>query len=112
MIQPLADELGIDYVAANTLEISAGKLTGQVIEPIIDREAKTEALRSFARAAGVPLSQTVAVGDGANDLGMIGAAGLGVAFNAKPVVRDAADTWSTSPTWTRSSTSSASPATR
>ena len=92
VIQPLADELGIDYVAANTLEISAGKLTGQVIEPIIDREAKTEALRSFARAAGVPLSQTVAVGDGANDLGMIGAAGLGVAFNAKPVVRDAADT--------------------
>ncbi len=92
VIQPLADELGIDYVAANTLEISAGKLTGQVVEPIIDREGKTEALRRFARAAGVPLSQTVAVGDGANDLGMIGAAGLGVAFNAKPVVRDAADT--------------------
>jgi phosphoserine phosphatase len=92
VIQPLADELGIDYVAANTLEISAGKLTGQVTEPIIDREGKTEALRSFAREAGVPLSQTVAVGDGANDLGMIGAAGLGVAFNAKPVVRDAADT--------------------
>jgi phosphoserine phosphatase len=92
VIQPLADELGIDYVAANTLEISAGKLTGQVVEPIIDREGKTEALRAFARAAGVPLSQTVAVGDGANDLGMIGAAGLGVAFNAKQVVRDAADT--------------------
>jgi phosphoserine phosphatase len=92
VIQPLADELGIDYVAANTLEIADGKLTGQVIEPIIDREGKTEALRGFARAAGVPLSQTVAVGDGANDLGMIGAAGLGVAFNAKPVVRDAADT--------------------
>jgi phosphoserine phosphatase len=92
VIQPLADELGIDYVAANTLEITAGKLTGQVIEPIIDREGKTEALRNFAREAGVPLSQTVAVGDGANDLGMIGAAGLGVAFNAKPVVRDAADT--------------------
>ncbi len=92
VIQPLADELGINYVAANTLEVTAGKLTGQVIEPIIDREGKTEALRSFAREAGVPLSQTVAVGDGANDLGMIGAAGLGVAFNAKPVVRDAADT--------------------
>jgi phosphoserine phosphatase len=92
VIQPLADELGIDYVAANTLEISAGKLTGQVIEPIIDRDGKTEALRSFARAAGVPLSQTVAVGDGANDLGMIGAAGLGVAFNAKPVVQESADT--------------------
>jgi len=92
VIQPLADELGIDYVAANTLEVADGKLTGQVAEPIIDREGKTEALRTFARAAGVPLSQTVAVGDGANDLGMIGAAGLGVAFNAKPVVRDAADT--------------------
>src|ERR1700728_4874027 len=92
VIQPLADELGIDYVAANTLEIAAGKLTGEVVEPIIDREGKAEALRTFARAAGVPLSQTVAVGDGANDLGMIGAAGLGVAFNAKQVVRDAADT--------------------
>src|ERR1700685_2595914 len=92
VIQPLADELGIDYVAANTLEIPAGRRPAKVIEPIIDREGKTEALRSFAREAGVPLSQTVAVGDGANDLGMIGAAGLGVAFNAKPVVQDAADT--------------------
>jgi phosphoserine phosphatase len=92
VIQPLADDLGIDYVAANTLEVEAGKLTGRVLDPIIDRDGKTEALRRFAAAAGVPLSQTVAVGDGANDLGMIGAAGLGVAFNAKPVVRDAADT--------------------
>jgi phosphoserine phosphatase len=92
VIQPLADSLGIDYVAANILEVTAGRLTGRVIEPIIDREGKTQALRRFAQAAGVPLSQTVAVGDGANDLGMIGAAGLGVAFNAKPVVRDAADT--------------------
>jgi phosphoserine phosphatase len=92
VIQPLADDLGIDYVAANTLEVVAGKLTGRVLEPIVDRDGKTEALRRFAQAAGVPLSQTVAVGDGANDLGMIGAAGLGVAFNAKPVVRDAADT--------------------
>ncbi|HUN33301.1 MAG TPA: phosphoserine phosphatase SerB [Trebonia sp.] len=92
VIEPLAAELGIDYVAANTLEISAGKLTGRVIEPIIDKDGKTEALRRFAAMAGVPLSQTVAVGDGANDLGMIGAAGLGVAFNAKPIVRDQADT--------------------
>ena len=92
VIEPLAASLGIDYVAANTLEVADGKLTGRVLEPVIDREGKTEALRRFARAAGVPLSQTVAVGDGANDLGMIGAAGLGVAFNAKPVVRDAADT--------------------
>ena len=92
VIEPLAESLGIDYVAANTLEIAGGKLTGRVLEPIIDREGKTEALHKFARAAGVPLSQTVAVGDGANDLGMIAAAGLGVAFNAKPVVQDAADT--------------------
>jgi phosphoserine phosphatase len=92
VIEPLAASLGIDYVAANTLEVADGKLTGRVLEPIIDREGKTEALRTFARAAGVPLSQTVAVGDGANDLGMIAAAGLGVAFNAKPMVRDAADT--------------------
>jgi len=92
VIQPLADELGIDYVAANTLEVSDGRLTGRVLEPVIDRDGKTAALRRFAQAAGVPLAQTVAVGDGANDLGMIGAAGLGVAFNAKPVVRDAADT--------------------
>ena len=92
VIDPLAQELGIDYVAANSLEVTDGKLTGRVAEPIIDRDGKTEALRRFAALAGVPLSQTVAVGDGANDLGMIGAAGLGVAFNAKPIVRDQADT--------------------
>jgi phosphoserine phosphatase len=92
VIEPLAASLGIDYVAANTLEVVDGRLTGRVLEPVIDRDGKTEALRRFARAAGVPLSQTVAVGDGANDLGMIAAAGLGVAFNAKPVVQNAADT--------------------
>jgi phosphoserine phosphatase len=92
VIEPLAAELGIDYVAANTLEVADGKLTGRVLDPVVDRDGKTEALRRFAKAADVPLSQTIAVGDGANDLGMIGAAGLGVAFNAKPVVRDAADT--------------------
>ncbi len=88
----LIAELGIDYAAANTLEIAGGKLTGRLSGPIIDRAAKAQALRQFAAEAGVPLSQTVAVGDGANDLDMIAAAGLGVAFNAKPVVRDAADT--------------------
>ena len=92
VIEPLAQELGIDYIAANTLEVAGGKLTGRVLDPIIDKDGKTEALRRFATMAGVPLSQTVAVGDGANDLGMIGAAGLGVAFNAKPIVRDQADT--------------------
>jgi len=92
VIGPLAAELGIGYVAANELEIAAGKLTGRLSGPVIDRAAKAEALRRFAADAGVPLSQTVAVGDGANDLDMIAAAGLGIAFNAKPVVRDAADT--------------------
>jgi phosphoserine phosphatase len=92
VIVPLAAELGISNVAANVLEISAGKLTGQLSGPVIDRAAKADALRRFAADAGVPLSQTVAVGDGANDLDMIAAAGLGIAFNAKPVVRDAADT--------------------
>ncbi|HEY1625163.1 MAG TPA: phosphoserine phosphatase SerB [Streptosporangiaceae bacterium] len=92
VIAPLADELGIDYVLANTLEAADGKLTGRVTGPVIDRAGKATALREFAAQAGVPLSQTVAVGDGANDLDMIAAAGLGVAFNAKPLVRDAADT--------------------
>jgi phosphoserine phosphatase len=92
IIDPLAAELGIDYVAANVLEIAGGKLTGRVTGPVIDRAGKATALRRFAGQAGVPLSQTVAVGDGANDLDMIAAAGLGIAFNAKPVVRDAADT--------------------
>ena len=88
---PLAADLGLDYAAANTLEIAGGKLTGQLTGPVIDRAGKAAALRQFAELAGVPLSQTVAVGDGANDLDMIAAAGMGIAFNAKPAVRDAAD---------------------
>jgi phosphoserine phosphatase len=87
----LAAELGLDYAAANTLEVAGGKLTGRLTGPVIDRAGKAAALRRFAEQAGVPLSQTVAVGDGANDLDMIAAAGLGVAFNAKQMVRDAAD---------------------
>src|SRR5215472_10859795 len=88
----LTVELGLDYAAANTLEISGGRLTGRLTGELIDRPGKERALRAFAAEAGVPLSQTVAVGDGANDLDMIAAAGLGIAFNAKPVVRSAADT--------------------
>jgi phosphoserine phosphatase len=88
----LAAELGLDYAKANTLEIADGRLTGKVTGPVIDRAGKEAALREFAAEAGVPLSQTVAVGDGANDLDMIATAGLGIAFNAKPAVRDAADT--------------------
>ncbi|SDU67281.1 phosphoserine phosphatase SerB [Jiangella alkaliphila] len=89
---PLADELGIDYAAANTLEIAGDVLTGGLVGPILDRPGKAAALARFAAAEGIPLSQTIAVGDGANDLDMIAAAGLGVAFNAKPIVRSAADT--------------------
>jgi phosphoserine phosphatase len=88
----LAADLGLDYAAANTLEVVDGKLTGRVVGAIVDRPGKAAALRGFAEAAGVPLSETVAIGDGANDLDMLAAAGLGVAFNAKPVVRAQADT--------------------
>lgn len=88
----LADELDLDFAAANTLEIADGVLTGRLTGPILDRPGKAAALKAFAAAAGVPLSQTVAIGDGANDLDMIATAGLGIAFNAKPIVRSAADT--------------------
>ncbi|GAA5001616.1 phosphoserine phosphatase SerB [Actinopolymorpha pittospori] len=97
VVEPLAAELGIEFVAANELEVADGHLTGRVVGPIVDRPGKAESLRSFAGVAGVPLSQTVAIGDGANDLDMLAAAGLGVAFNAKPVVRAAADTAVTVP---------------
>ncbi|MFC7221437.1 phosphoserine phosphatase SerB [Streptomyces polyrhachis] len=88
----LREELGLDFAAANTLEIVDGRLTGRVTGEIVDRAGKARLLRSFAAAAGVPLAQTVAIGDGANDLDMLNAAGLGVAFNAKPLVREAAHT--------------------
>jgi phosphoserine phosphatase len=91
VIEPLAHELMLDFVAANELEIVDGKVTGRVIGPIIDRAGKAKALRDFAHQAGVPMEQTVAVGDGANDIDMLAAAGLGVAFNAKPALREVAD---------------------
>jgi phosphoserine phosphatase len=87
----LVAELGIDYAAANTLEVVDGKLTGRVVGPVLDRAGKARALEQFAREAGVPVTQTVAIGDGANDLDMLAVAGLGIAFNAKPLVREAAD---------------------
>jgi phosphoserine phosphatase len=92
VIDSLASDLGIDFVAANRLEIANERLTGRMIPPIIDRAGKAQALIAFAKSAGVRLSQTVAIGDGANDLDMLAIAGLGVAFNAKQVVKDAADT--------------------
>lgn len=91
VIDPLAHELMLDFVAANELEIVDGKLTGRVVGEVIDRAGKAKALRRFAEQAGVPMEQTVAVGDGANDIDMLNAAGLGVAFNAKPALREVAD---------------------
>ena len=90
VIEPLVKELGISHYRANTLEIVDGKLTGRVLDPIVDRAAKATALKDFAAVEGVLLEQTVAIGDGANDLDMISIAGLGIAFNAKPAVKAAA----------------------
>ena len=91
VIEPLAHELMMDFVAANELEIVDGVLTGRVIGDVVDRPGKAKALRNFAQQVGVPMEQTVAVGDGANDIDMLTAAGLGVAFNAKPALREVAD---------------------
>ena len=91
VIEPILIELGITLYRANSLEIHNGVLTGGLMGPIIDRPAKAQALVDFASKEGVGLEQTIAIGDGANDLDMITAAGLGIAFNAKPAVRAAAD---------------------
>lgn len=87
IVEPIAAAVGITMVRANRLEVADGRLTGTVLGAVVDRAAKAAALRDFAAAEQVPLSRTVAVGDGANDLDMIAAAGLGVAFLAKPVVQ-------------------------
>ena len=88
----LADELGIHFARANELEIVDGKLTGKILGEVVDRAGKAAALRQFAAEVGVPEASVIAIGDGANDLDMLSAAGLGIAYNAKPLVRDAADT--------------------
>jgi phosphoserine phosphatase len=88
----IAADLGIDFAAANELEVVDGRLTGRIVGPVVDRAGKAAALRRFAAEAGVPPVATIAIGDGANDLDMLSAAGLGIAFNAKPVVQEAADT--------------------
>ena len=91
IIEPMIRTLSIRYYKANKLEIVAGFLTGGLIGPIIDRAAKGEALKEFAAASAVAIENTVAIGDGANDLDMMAVAGLSIAFNAKPVVVAAAD---------------------
>ncbi len=98
IMQPIVDELKIDYFRANTLEVVDGVLTGQVLGSIVDRAAKAQALTEFALDAQVDMENTVAIGDGANDLDMMAIAGLSIAFNAKPVVIEAADLSITEPT--------------
>ena len=97
VIEPLLQELQIDFYRANRLEISDGKLTGNLLGAIVDKKAKADALRDFAASENVNLAQTIAIGDGANDLGMLEIAGLGIAFNAKPAVRAAANSSINSP---------------
>jgi phosphoserine phosphatase len=91
IIEPMIKTMSIKYYKANKLEIVDGVITGGLIGPVIDRAAKGEALREFALASGVAMENTVAIGDGANDLDMMAAAGLSIAFNAKPIVIEAAD---------------------
>jgi phosphoserine phosphatase len=91
LLDPLAERLGLDFCRANRLEVDGGRLTGRVLGDIVDAEAKRRALEEWAEASATPLSRTIAVGDGANDLRMLDRAALGVAFCAKPVVRARAD---------------------
>lgn len=91
VVATIAQTLGVTRYRANTLGISDGRLTGDVVGDVVDREVKAKTLREFAAELGIPLSRTVAVGDGANDLGMMQVAALGIAFNAKPAVQAAAD---------------------
>ena len=91
VLQPIVDELKIDFYKANTLEVIDGQLTGKIVGAIVDRAGKAQALKDFAQQCSVELADTVAIGDGANDLDMMQIAGISIAFNAKPIVEAAAD---------------------
>lgn len=91
VLEPLADEIGLDYWMANNLEVLKGKLTGSMIGAVIDAEAKATALKSWAAESGIELEQTIAIGDGANDIQMLQCAGYAVAFRPKLVLRQYAD---------------------
>lgn len=91
LLDPLATQLKLDFKQANELEIIDGRLTGRVTGQIVDASVKRDCLLAWAQESGVSLEQTVAVGDGANDLLMMAASGLSIAFNAKPVVKQSAN---------------------
>jgi phosphoserine phosphatase len=91
ILDTVAPGLGVDLWRANRLAVSDGALTGRVDGAIVDAEGKAAALREWAAQLGVPIERTIAIGDGANDLRMMAVAGLGIAFNAKPAVRERAD---------------------
>jgi len=88
--EKLQQKLGIDYVYTNHLEIKDGKVTGEVVGTVVDGARKAQLLREIALKENISLEQTIAVGDGANDLPMLSIAGLGIAFRAKPLVREKA----------------------
>jgi phosphoserine phosphatase len=90
VIDPILQNIGIDFIQSNTLESDGENLTGKTVGKIVDKKGKAEALKEFATELGIPLAQTVAVGDGANDLDMMAISGLSIAFNAKPMVQEAA----------------------
>ncbi|MFV0432562.1 MAG: phosphoserine phosphatase SerB [Leucobacter sp.] len=91
VLDPIARDLGLDLWRANRLEVVDGALSGRTVGPVIDAAAKAAALREWAEECGIPLSATIAIGDGANDLRMMEVAAIGVGYNAKPIVRDQAD---------------------
>ena len=91
ILEPLAKQIGLDYWLANELEVLNGELTGRVIGSVIDAQAKASALKSWAAEANVPLEQTIAIGDGANDIQMLQVAGLAIAFRPKEILRKHAD---------------------
>jgi phosphoserine phosphatase len=91
VVEPLRRRLGIDHAHANSLEVIDGRITGELVGEVVDRAGKAQLLERIAADEGVPLEQVVAIGDGANDVDMLAVAGLGIAFNARSVVREAAD---------------------
>jgi phosphoserine phosphatase len=91
ILDVLAEKIGLDYWLANELEVSGGALTGSIVGELVDADSKSNALVAWALDSGIPLDRTIAIGDGANDIQMLQAAGLAIAFRPKPILRDHAD---------------------